>query len=107
MAGTISTERVSGVPGGHPSEPDPASKRRFVVAGVQARLGARRKSLKTRREKLSSAAQSRVGAKVKHLIESGEFPNTPAGRKKALGMAYGMARAGRLGPRGGYKRKGS
>lgn len=75
--------------------------------GVHSRLSSRRKSLKSRREKLSSAAQKRVSAKVSHLIKSGEFPNTKAGREKALGMAHGMERAGRLGSRGGYKRKGS
>lgn len=105
MAGNLGTEMVSGIPGGHPSEPDPASKRRAVV-GVHTRLKNRRKSLKKHREKLSSAAQSRVGAKVERLIESGEFPNTKAGREKALGMAHGMERSGRLGARGGYKRKG-
>lgn len=106
MAGGLGTERVAGVPGGHPAESDPASKRRGVM-GVHTRLKNRRKSLKTHREKLSGEAQSRVGAKVKHLIKSGEFPNTEAGRKKALGMAYGMERSGRLGARGGYKRRGS
>jgi len=73
--------------------------------GVHTRIRDRRKSLKKHREKLSSVAQKRVSAKVSHLIKSGEFPNTEAGRKKALGMAHGMERAGRLGSRGGYHRK--
>jgi hypothetical protein len=47
----------------------------------------------------------RIGKKVSKVIGSGEFPNTKKGRDKALGMAYGMEKAGRLGPRGGYHRK--
>lgn len=73
--------------------------------GVHSRIKDRRKSLKEHREKLSSAAQKRVGAKVSHLIESGEFPNTRAGRKKALGMAHGMERSGRLRAGGRYVHK--
>jgi len=57
------------------------------------------------RTPVSRAGQNRVSAKVAHLVESGEKPNTPAGRKAALGMAYGMENAGRLGPRGGYTRE--
>lgn len=72
---------------------------------AHSRMKHRSKSLNKSREKLSPSAQKRVGAKVSRLIESGEFSNTAAGRKKALGMAHGMERSGRLGSRGGYKRK--
>jgi len=74
--------------------------------GVHTRLKNRRKSLKKHREKLSGEAQSRVSAKISHLVKSGEVPNTAEGRKKAAAMAHSMERAGRLGARGGYKRKG-
>jgi hypothetical protein len=45
-----------------------------------------------------------IGMKVKKVIDAGEFPNTPTGRKQALGMAYGMQKAGRLTDTGEYLR---
>jgi hypothetical protein len=58
-----------------------------------------RRTYASRTQKAGSQA---IGLKVKHLIDSAEFPNTPAGRKKALGMSYGMQRAGRLTSSGDY-----
>ena len=104
MTGNISTEMVAGVRGGHPSEPDAASKRRTVV-GIRG-IKEHRARARKRREKLSSPAQKRVSAKISHLVKSGEVSNTEAGRKKAIAMAHSMERAGRLGSRGGYRRKG-
>ena len=57
------------------------------------------------RAKPSKPAQKRVSAKISHLVRTGEKPNTPKGRKEAAGMAYGMEKAHRLGPKGGYKAK--
>ena len=51
------------------------------------------------------ASYSAVSAKIRHLIESGEKPNTPQGRREAAGMAFGMQRAHRLTKSGGYIRK--
>lgn len=59
-----------------------------------------------KRTPVSKPAQERISQKIEHLVKSGEVPNTPEGRKQAAGKAYGMERAGRLGPRGGYERKG-
>jgi len=58
--------------------------------------------VKVRRKKAGKAAQSRIGAKIKHLVDTGEVPNTPVGRKRAAGMAYGMEKAGRLRAGGAY-----
>lgn len=58
---------------------------------------------KTQKGKVGKAGQRRVGAKIKHLVDTGEVPNTPQGRKEAAGMAYGMERANRLTEGGGYK----
>jgi hypothetical protein len=61
------------------------------------------------RSKGKAAASKRISDKIKHLIDSGEVPNTPEGRKKAAGMAYGMERSGRLRSGGKYtpvKKKG-
>lgn len=58
-----------------------------------------------RPQKASLEGQQRVSTKVKKLIDEGEYPNTPAGRKQAVAVSYSMLRAGRLGPRGQYRRK--
>ena len=103
MAGNPSTEMVAGVAGGHPAEPDAASKRRSVT-GIH-RIKEHSSRARKRREKLTGAAQKRVSTKISHLVKSGEVPNTEAGRKKAAAMSHSMERAGRLGSRGGYRRK--
>jgi hypothetical protein len=46
----------------------------------------------------SRAGRGRVSAKISHLRGEGEP------QKKAVAMALNMERAGRLGPRGGYRR---
>ena len=58
------------------------------------------------RKKVGGAAGKRVSEKIAHLVETGEVPNTPAGRKQAAGKAYGMERAGRLRRGGVYVPKG-
>lgn len=55
------------------------------------------------RTPVTKAGQRRVGAKIGHLVASGEVPNTPAGRRRAAGMAYGMEKEGRLTAKGGYE----
>lgn len=48
----------------------------------------------------SKEQKSRIGAKIAHLVrKEGKTP------KQAAGAAYGMARAGRLGKGGKYKKK--
>lgn len=65
-----------------------------------ALLEAKEMTVPVDRKKLGKKAQSRVSAKIAHLIRTeGKTP------KQAAGAAYGMERAGRLGPRGGYKKK--
>ena len=95
MAGALNTEMLSGIPGGHPPEPDSSSKQRAVM-GARERLKEHRRRARARRGELSKEARRRVSEKIEHLIETGEVPNTEEGQKKAAGMAYGMARAGRL-----------
>ena len=58
---------------------------------------------KAQKSKVSKQGQRRVGVKIKHLVDTGEVPNTPQGRKEAAGMAYGMERKHRLSPTGAYK----
>lgn len=53
--------------------------------------------------KVGKKGQERVSKKIKHLVDTGEVPNTPKGRKRAAGMAYGMEREHRLTEKGGYK----
>jgi len=77
------------------------NKRREVISEK-----ARRKGKDAARGKMSKGAQKRISEKIEHLIESGEFPNTPKGRARAAGMAYSMERAGRLRRGGKYVRKG-
>ncbi len=50
------------------------------------------------RGKASKEGQKRVSAKISHLREEG------VPEKKAVATALNMERAGRLGPKGGYKR---
>jgi hypothetical protein len=64
--------------------------------GARERLKEHRRRARTRRGELSKEARRRVSEKIRHLVETGEVPNTEEGRKRAAGMAYGMARAGRL-----------
>lgn len=52
------------------------------------------------RKKLGQSASRRVSAKIAHLIHNEKKP-----RDQAVAMAYSMEEAGRLGERGGYKRK--
>jgi hypothetical protein len=51
---------------------------------------------------MSLEAQKRISDKIKVLVDSGEVPNTPKGRTRAAGMAYGMERSGRLQAGGKY-----
>lgn len=46
----------------------------------------------------------RIAKKIRKLIESGEVPNTPEGRKRAAAIAYAMEREGRLTEEGAYIR---
>ena len=55
-----------------------------------------------RRSRVGKAARQRISEKIEHLVNTGEVPNTPAGRAAAAGMAYEMERAGRLGRHGVY-----
>lgn len=55
-----------------------------------------------KKSNLRTAKKNLVSDKIEHLVESGEVPNTPQGRKRAAGMAYGMADAQRLKPGGVY-----
>lgn len=49
---------------------------------------------------MPNASNAAIQKKIKHLIEKeGKSP------KQAAGMAYGMAKEGRLTPSGGYKPK--
>ena len=52
--------------------------------------------------RINRTDQKKISEKIKYLIDTGEKPNTPAGRKQAAGEAYGMSRAGRLGRHGVY-----
>lgn len=52
-----------------------------------------------RRRPRSSARSARVGAKVKKLIAEGKPP------KQAQAIAESLERSGRLGPRGGLKKR--
>lgn len=51
------------------------------------------------RAKVSKEAQERVSAKIRHLRRE-EGLST----KESAGKAYGMERAGRLGPKGAYRK---
>lgn len=50
---------------------------------------------------VTRAGQKRVSAKISHLHKT--EPGMP--HKKMVAMALNMEREGRLGPKGGYKRK--
>lgn len=76
------------------------NKRREVISKK-----AHKKGKAAARGKVSKGGQKRISEKIEHLIESGEFPNTPEGRAKAAGMAYAMERKGRLRRGGRYVRK--
>jgi len=52
------------------------------------------------RAKASKGQQKKISAKIGKLRREGKSA------KEAAGAAYGMARAGRLGPKGGYRRVG-
>jgi hypothetical protein len=65
--------------------------------------GVARKSDKKKRKRPRD--QKKANTKITILIQSGEKPNTPEGRKEAAGMAHGMDRSGRLGGHGEYKKK--
>lgn len=73
--------------------------RHGMVKALSAALmkrGRRRK----RRMRIPEAQRSRIPAKISKLRHEG------VPQKQAVGMAHGMARAGRLGPKGGYRRGG-
>lgn len=80
------------------STDEPLRKQREVI-------GEHRRKMQ-RKKPLTAKERAKVSEKIKHLIDTGELPNTTAGRKKAAGMAYGMLRSGRLGRHGAYHRKG-
>jgi hypothetical protein len=48
---------------------------------------------------MATSKSKRISAKIRHLIKEGKS------RDQAIAIAYNMEREGRLGPRGGYKRK--
>lgn len=56
---------------------------------------------KRRASKAKSASNSRVSAKISHLMHSGEAKS----QAQAQAMALSMERRGELGPRGGKKAK--
>ena len=64
----------------------------------------RRRLEEATRSPVSKGGQERVSAKIEKLVKSAEVPNTPKGRKQAAAIAYNMQRAGRLGPKGQYRR---
>ena len=49
--------------------------------------------------KTSPSQNTRIGAKISHLVREGKP------QKQAVAIAHSMARAGRLGPHGEYRRK--
>jgi len=81
------------------SSSTPDSQKRRSVLTQKARAAGKRGA---GREKMSLEAQKRISDKIKVLVDSGEVPNTPKGRTRAAGMAYGMERSGRLQAGGKY-----
>ncbi len=80
----------------------PDSQKRRAVISEKARSAGRRAANKS---KMSPEAQQRISDKIKHMIDLGEYPNTPKGRAAAAGKAYGMERGGRLRAGGKYVKK--
>lgn len=84
------------------SSSSPDSQKRRAVITQKARTAGKRAAGKS---KMSPDAQKRISDKIKHLVDSGEVPNTPKGRARAAAIAYSMERQGRLGAGGKYVKK--
>lgn len=64
----------------------------------KASMEGSQKEGKSHRLVMFRAKQKAISAKIRTLRHEGKS------QKEAVGAAYGMARAGRLGPKGGYRR---